>query len=219
MTKYKIKIIKLILIPFVSTFCILAGLINSSSVLASPPKIALSPNPLSLNIGSSQVVTVTLNEPIICENPYLPCNLGLIFTSSDPTNTTMTPSSLSFSSSSWYVPQQITVTSLNNGQYGDENVTISSTAVSGSEYYSGFQVSLSTIIHNTNEPTAPVVNQAANTTNSPSIGSSQSSPLAPDTGYGVSTNNEFNMKLTYCLTIMGLLCLAAGTKQLLRSYP
>lgn len=172
-------------------------------------RISASPSLFTLDEGgSSQVVTITLDEPIISDSgtPYVTLN----FTSSDSSATNITPSTLNFTSSDWYVPQQITIDAPNNDVYGSsEDVTVSTVAESNSEYYSGFTLDIPVTVDYLSPPLAPgIVNQSLSlaTDSSATVnvlngvsGSPNASTLAIVSGpnHGSSTiNNSGNITYT-----------------------
>ena len=165
-------------------------------------KITISPTTATIDEGASQTFTVTLDEPIICENPNDPAQIELTFTSSDPSIATADPSTLTFLAANWYVPQTFTVNTVNTGAYsGSENVTFSTTAVTCSEYYSGFQTSAALTINNSDPAPAP--------TPSPT-------PSAPDTGLGAPTAKPPVTWIEFGLLTVGLIGLGLGARRYLR---
>jgi len=125
----------------------------SASAFASG-KISASPNPITLNEGSSQTVTISLNAPIISGSgtPYLNIN----FTSSDPSHVSFSPSTVAYSASDWSQNQTLIVNTVDDGIYNNgEYVTITATADSNSVYYEGFVVTIPLTINNIDLPPAP----------------------------------------------------------------
>ena len=106
------------------------------------PRISSTPSTISLQEGNSTTTSIALNQPIIC--PTSPCQLSLTFTSSDATLVSVTPSTLTWLDTEWSQTRTLTISAISDRTYrGNQSISLSATAVSASEYYSGFQVSIS----------------------------------------------------------------------------
>jgi hypothetical protein len=139
------------------------------------PRVALSPTPLTLNEGSSQLITVSLDEPIVSNNSD-PAYVTLALTTSDSTKTSLSTNTLNFTGSDWYAPQTFTLNTVDDGVYNDgETVTITATATSNAPYYNTFVETLPVTVANI-DPAPPVVSV-------PSV-SDQTAVAAPNTGLG-----------------------------------
>jgi hypothetical protein len=125
----------LVLLLLISTFYDLAPA-NAA------PRIAATPAALTLQEGTSATTTIALDEPIIC--PGAPCQVSLTFSSSDPSLVTFSPSSLTWLSADWNQTRTLTISALADQTYkGNRSISVSATAASASEYYSGFMINVS----------------------------------------------------------------------------
>jgi hypothetical protein len=107
-------------------------------------KISSTPATLTLQEGNSTTTTIELDSPIICDAPSPSCQVSLTFSSSDPSLVTFSPSSLTWSYSQWSQIKTFTISVLADRTYkGNQSISVSATAVSASEYYSGFTLSVS----------------------------------------------------------------------------
>jgi hypothetical protein len=107
-------------------------------------KISSTPATLTLQEGNSTTTTIELDSPIICGASSPSCQVSLTFSSSDPSLVTFSPSSLTWSYSQWSQIKTFTISVLADQTYkGNQSISVSATAVSASEYYSGFTLSVS----------------------------------------------------------------------------
>ena len=148
----------------VLSFIIMSAFTGSAYALS---KIGSSPETSMLNQGQTEQITVTLDTPIICSDPGPSCDVELNFASSDPNSISIDNPTLTWSQSQWYEPMQFNVTALAPSDCAtSETDTISATAVSNAEYYSGFQTSFTVTINSQPPYTAPSLsNQTVNLTN------------------------------------------------------
>jgi hypothetical protein len=106
------------------------------------PRISATPASFTLQEGSSATTTIALTEPIIC--PGSPCQVSLTFSSSDPSLVTFSPSTLTWLSTDWTQTRTLSISALADQTYiGNQSISVSATAVSASEFYSGFTLSVS----------------------------------------------------------------------------
>ena len=106
------------------------------------PRISATPASFTLQEGSSATTTIALDEPIIC--PGSPCQVSLTFSSSDPSLVTFSPSTLTWLSTDWTQTRTLSISALADQTYkGNQSISVSATAVSASEFYSGFRLSVS----------------------------------------------------------------------------
>lgn len=137
----------------IATFSIAGAL----ALMASPAdaingRIALSPDPASLTRGESTTVTFNLDEPIICIEAD-PCELVLDLSNDLPDGFSFDPAVVTIDSTAWFQPVNVTASLDADAPSIDGNeFTVSSTAVSGSEYYDGFETSVTFTITEDNEP-------------------------------------------------------------------
>lgn len=137
------------------------------ALMASPAhaingRIALSPDPASLTRGESTTVTISLDEPMICIEAD-PCELVLNLSNDLPDGFSFDPAVVTIDSTAWFQPVTVTASLDADAPAIDGNeFTVSSTAVSGSEYYNGFQTSVTFTITEDDEP-VPAENELAET--------------------------------------------------------
>jgi hypothetical protein len=106
------------------------------------PGISATPASFTLQEGSSATTTIALTEPMIC--PGSPCQVSLTFSSSDPSLVTFSPSTLTWLSTDWTQTRTLSISALADQTYkGNQSISVSATAVSASEFYSGFTLSVS----------------------------------------------------------------------------
>lgn len=107
-------------------------------------KINRTPTSLTaLGAGTSRTYAFTLDEPIICADVSVTCAVTLTFSNSSPGTATLNTSSITWASSEWSQTRSITLSVDSDLIYTDSSsVVLSATAVSNSEYYSGFAVSI-----------------------------------------------------------------------------
>ena len=121
---------------------LLISTILNAAPASALPRISSTPSTISLQEGNSTTTSIALDEPIIC--PTSPCQLSLTFTSSDATLVSVTPSTLTWLDTEWSQTRTLTISAISDRTYrGNQSISLSATAVSASEYYSGFQVSIS----------------------------------------------------------------------------
>jgi len=121
---------------------LLISTILNAAPASALPRISSTPSTISLQEGNSTTTSIALNQPIIC--PTSPCQLSLTFTSSDATLVSVTPSTLTWLDTEWSQTRTLTISAISDRTYrGNQSISLSATAVSASEYYSGFQVSIS----------------------------------------------------------------------------
>ena len=121
---------------------VVAALLGAPAFVAAA-KIESVSNNISITEGRSQTVQLRLNEPIICSDPEATCDVSLVFTSSDPSKATVSSTPIVWNYTDWAQTRMITIQTLNDGQHSaNQSLSIHATAVSNSEYYSGFQVTV-----------------------------------------------------------------------------
>lgn len=147
----------------IATFSIAGALaLMASPAYAINGRIALSPDPASLTRGESTTVTISLDEPIICIEAD-PCELVLDLSNDLPDGFSFDPAVVTIDSTEWFQPVNVTASLDTDAPSIDGNeFTVNSTAVSGSEYYDGFETSVAFIITDDNEP-APSEDELAQT--------------------------------------------------------
>lgn len=140
-----------------------------TQAMATTPRIALSPVSTTLAPGQTQAVTITLDNPIVCQSGT--CDVVLDFSASQTLGVTMTPSVITFIPSNWFTSQTVTVAlDLNTLAQYPQVVTLAAVAASNSEYYRGFSVGFPVTLNVPDiRPPAPAVvdPSLANTGTSP----------------------------------------------------
>lgn len=120
---------------------IILGLI-AQPAFAVANKIAYSDATPEIELGASTVITLTLDQPIICPS-QINCDVMVDFSGSLPQGLEISPRILTWSASEWSQPRTITV-SVDSVDAGLAGLTtaIGPTVTSASEYYSGFSPTL-----------------------------------------------------------------------------
>lgn len=123
---------------------LLAGLVVGFLGLSRPAhaagRVSLSPTPIHLTEGQSQVVTVTLDEPII--GPDSDGYLDVVITITNPSRLTTTSTTLSWDQNNWFQPRTFTLNAVDDQVVnGDVTDIVDISVDSNSEYYGGFQPS------------------------------------------------------------------------------
>jgi hypothetical protein len=138
--------------------------------IAGAAKINLSPASVSLTEGQSQVVQVTLDEPIICSDPGPPCQVSLAISTDAPDRVTIDTSPVVIPSNLWAQSFNFTVTAVEDSIVNGNITPIDTVfSTSGSEYYTGFVPTFSiTILDNDVAPATPV-NQVTSTSSEPRL--------------------------------------------------
>lgn len=110
-----------------------------TQAMATTPRIAFSLASTTLAPGQTQAVTITLDNPIVCQSGT--CDVVLDFSASQSLGVTMTPNVVTFTQSNWFTPQIVTAAlDLNTSAQYPQVVTLAAVAASNSEYYRGFRV-------------------------------------------------------------------------------
>jgi|GEM_PF-3019207 len=123
---------------------LLAVILIGSPVAVFAAKINSSPSSnISINKGQSRTVQLQLSQPIICPDPSGGCTVELTFASSDPSKATVSSLPVTWNYTDWAQSRTITIQTLDDGQHaGNQNLSVSATAVSNAPYYAGFQVTV-----------------------------------------------------------------------------
>jgi hypothetical protein len=147
---------------------VLIAVFGSSISAAGAAKVNPSPLTVSVAEGDSQVVTITLDEPIIAPGPD-PAVVTLAFTVDDPSRVSLSTSSLVWAASEWAQPRQLTVSATLDGVYNASGtVTLDGVVSSNSEYYDGFTTSITVSIADADPaPTTTTVTTGAPPTQAP----------------------------------------------------
>ena len=149
----------------------------AAPVAANAAKVNLSPSPVTVNEGSSQVITFTLDQPIISDDSD-PAYANIVITNPDSAHMSLSADTISYTASDWYIPKMITLTTIDDGIYNSgETVTITGIVDSNSEYYSDFAINLPVTINNIDPALSASVDPAPVVTAVAPI-------TAPNTGLG-----------------------------------
>lgn len=125
----------------------------ASPATASTGRIAITPDPITLTPGVPATLTLDLDEVMICIEAD-PCQLVLDLSVGLPDGFTISPSVVTIDATAWAQVVELTATLDEDSPLNtDDEFTVSATAVSGSEYYNGFQTSVAFIVG----PEAPAV--------------------------------------------------------------
>jgi hypothetical protein len=157
-----------LLYRFTIFFVLLIGCVVASGGTAFAQKVSKSPPSVTLTEGQSTTIDLALNAPIICSGSPPVCDVQLPFTSSNPSQVTVSPNPVVWNSTDWSQLRTLTITALDDGTYsGDRTVTVSTAAVSSSLYYSGFAVSIPVTVHNINQAPTPATGNKSITITDP----------------------------------------------------
>lgn len=122
-----------------------AIVVGTIAVLAASPASAvggkIAPNLANYDIakGDDSTVTLRLDEPIICPDGTLVCEVTIDFSSAFPAGITPNPSSITWSMDHWSEARYVNFTvDLNAAQSLGTVLTSSAVAASASEYYSNY---------------------------------------------------------------------------------
>lgn len=123
----------------------------------SAARINFTPSSVSMTEGQSQVVQVTLDQPIICQDIEVPCQVSIAVSTNAPSRTTITTSPIVVPFNQWFQTFNFTIMAVNDELVnGDVNPIVTAIATSGSEYYSNFAPTFSlTILDNDVAQEAP----------------------------------------------------------------
>jgi len=106
-------------------------------------KVNLTTSSVTLTEGQSQIITVTLDEPIVSSDPDNNM-VTLTFASSNPSRLSVTDSPLVIPANQWSNSRTITLVATDDAIVnGDETITVTMSTNSGSEYYNGFSRTIS----------------------------------------------------------------------------
>lgn len=123
---------------------------------------------VSLTEGNAQIVTLTLDQPIIAPGPD-PGLVTLDLTVADPSRVSLSASSVSWPATQWFQPRQVTVTALHDGVHNASNtVVVQGLVSSNSAYYDAFATSITVTIADVDPaPTTTTTTVASTTTVAP----------------------------------------------------
>jgi len=107
------------------------------------PRIALNPGAVTLSEGGSAQISATLDEPIVCPDLSLPCQVTLDFSASVPAGISLSSPSIMWSQAEWAQTKSFTVSVSNPSLLANNQVVhLRAVADSRSEYYRAFAVDL-----------------------------------------------------------------------------
>lgn len=132
------------------------AVINVGHVLGAG-RIFSVPASKTLPEGVATTVSVRLDEPIICSVMDSGCGVDLTFVSSKPSQVT-DGQSIHWAANEWNQFRTMTISTTNDHIYtGDQTITLSATAVSNSEYYNGFTITIPVTLTELSDPPAPAL--------------------------------------------------------------
>jgi LPXTG-motif cell wall-anchored protein len=106
--------------------------------LAVAHKISFSDGAPELELGGSTTLTLTLDQPIICD-PQVTCDVVVDFSGSLPQGLSISPSTVTWTASEWAQPRTITLNvDANADNLAGQTSAVGATVTSASTYYSGF---------------------------------------------------------------------------------
>ncbi|MGZ6005642.1 MAG: Ig-like domain-containing protein [Candidatus Saccharimonadales bacterium] len=121
-------------------------------------KIYSTPASVTLAEGASTTVTLRLDAPIICPLLSPTCQVDLHFHSSNPSQLSSSPFTITWQYTEWAQTRTLTIDSIDDGIYtGDQNLTLTATAVSNSIYYSDYIISIPVTLTEASLPPAPAI--------------------------------------------------------------
>ena len=157
---------------------LVALLFGVSPANALAPKIALQHASSSLLLTSETTTNYAQpDEPLVCQDLLAVCDITLDFSASIPLGLSMTSGGvLHWASGEWFQTRPFTLTLDDSTAFAPgQVVNITATAVSNSEYYSGYVVTLPVTVGTLEPPSA-----------GPTTGPLAGSGALPDTGLSVS---------------------------------
>jgi len=109
------------------------------SAMAASGKVHFNAESPALELGGNTDVTISLEQPLICADPGN-CSVTIDFASSVPAGVTVTPSSVTWTSSEWSQTRTVNVSIAEdaNELFG-QTISLGGPVASGSEYYNGYQ--------------------------------------------------------------------------------
>ncbi len=178
-----------------------ALLVLPTAANALPGRIRFTPSTASLTEGESQLVSVALDEPIICPTMDSTCVVTLPLVVSDPTRATTSVDHITFASSEWATTKTFTVTALNDYVANTSNtITVGATAVSNSEYYSGFHPTMTLTLTDLGAAPAPTTGFGDAQAQSLSVVAGKTISLS---GSGYKPDTEVTVTLHSTPTVLG----------------
>jgi hypothetical protein len=151
------KLTKVALSVFVFSFC-LSGLgavgMGVSQALLGNGKISPSGTAITIDDSRQWSIDFELDEPIVCDpSSTPPCSVVLDFTPSIPAGVSVSPSSLQWASNQWSAIRTLTLSVTDFSVFTDGQIVhLAAIAASGSEYYSGFSVTIDLTVQGTQTP-------------------------------------------------------------------
>jgi hypothetical protein len=145
-TQYIERMSRRVSVAVLAVTAVIAALavLAASPALATGGKLALQHSSVSLAVTQSAGNFVQPDEPIICPQVAQVCDITLDFSASIPAGMSMTSAGiLHWTSTEWFQIRGFTLSLSDDSGFTDgQVVTLAATAVSASEYYSNFIVTL-----------------------------------------------------------------------------
>lgn len=127
---------------------------NFSTISSGSGKVSANPESATLaENGASQVVSVSLDEPIIVSegDPTV-----VVTISTDDPRVLLSPDSLTFTDSDWNILQEFEITTVGDSEFNlDNEVTITLAVTSDSEYYNGYENTVAITLTDDDDGTPP----------------------------------------------------------------
>lgn len=148
---------------------VLVVAVASSFVYSATPawavKMNLSPSSITLAEAQSAVVTVTLDEPIICPDMDVTCKVDIALSVNGSNRISLSATSISIAYQNWAVPVQFTVTNISDQSLNTDSIEeVTADITSNSEYYDGFSSSREITVTDVDSDTIPTATYASGNT-------------------------------------------------------
>lgn len=143
----------------------LAILLGVSPATATPSaKVAASVASMTLNLGGTQNVNLSLDAPIICPGGTVVCEVSIDFSAAFPAGISVQPSSVTWTQSQWTQMRAIQVSVDSNAtSVAGQVYSSTATVTSASQYYDNYLLALAVDIPPVQVEDAEPVSSLANT--------------------------------------------------------
>ena len=163
---------------------VVAAAFASQPAFATTQRILISDETVQMQLGDLTSVTLTLDQPIVCLDQSLVCDVVVDFGSTFPQGVEVSPTSVTWAANEWFQPRTINLSVDSNAEsLIGQTFTLGATVATNSNYYTGLTPSITL-----------------------SVPADSTPPIAYDTRTLAATG--FN---DYLLITVGLTLVAAGT--------
>lgn len=133
-------------------------------------KISFSDGAPELELGGSTTITLTIDQPIICDQ-QVTCEVVVDFSGSLPQGITVSPSSVTWAANEWAQPRTITVDVAADAEaLVGQTSTVAATVTSAATYYDGFAPSFEVTVPAAELPPIEYVKRTLANTGSNDLG-------------------------------------------------